>query len=109
MSKDERFARMQELHGVIARAERELKGMEPPKAFLMELQEMLDVMDAEKAAGDDYATKGRLLGNLLATGLGLLNETLQGEVLLHEGEVTIGTDVGDLRWNGDEWYFMERP
>jgi DNA-binding response OmpR family regulator len=109
MTEDERFARIQELQGTIFKARDELKKMEPPRSFLMELQEELDEMDAERAAGDDYDTKARNLGNLLAAGLNLLNEHVQGEVVVHAGEVSVGTDVGDLRWNGEEWYFMERP
>lgn len=109
-TEDERWARIKELQGVISKAEAELKALEPPKSFLMELQEVLEVLDVERAAGDDYDTKGRVLGNHLAVGLNMLNDRLQGGVAVHgPNEITVGTDVGDLRWDGDEWFFLERP
>lgn len=110
MEEAERLHRQRELRGVIAKAEAELKVMEPSKSFLMELQETLDAMDSERASGEDYDTVARSLGNMAAATLNMLNDRVQGEVAVHNsGEVTVGTDVGDLRYSDDEWYFLERP
>lgn len=108
MSEDERWARVRELHGVIEKAERELKGLEPSKSFLMKIQEDLDAFDAELAAGDDYVSKGHNLGNVVAAALNMMNERLQGAVSTHgSGSVTVSTDVGDLLYEEGEWYFLE--
>lgn len=108
MIEDRQWPRIKELQDTIAKAKRELKGLETPKSFHEDIQEELDAFEAERASGDNYEDKGYSLGNTIAAALNMMHERLQGQVIVHGSEeVTVFTDVGNLRYNGDEWFFLE--
>src|SRR6186713_184222 len=104
MYSDERFARMTELNGIIAKAEKELESFEPSKSYLAELEETLNEMEAD----DDLESKIDQLGELVARSLNLLMDKGEGEVVVKaQSQVELHTSEGHLTYdpNNDEWYY----
>lgn len=104
MYSDERFARRMELHGVITKAKEELKSFEPSKHYLVELEEMLDEMEAD----GDLESKIDRLGELVARSLNLLMDKGEGEVVIKaQSQIELHTNEGHLTFDpdNDDWYF----
>jgi hypothetical protein len=102
----ERDARVAELWSIVDKAEKELARLGSSRSLTKDVEAAM----AELDAGDDPVSQGKELGNMLAAGLNLL--AMQGEAVVtahSSDDVAIGTDFGDLRYDGDEWYFLERP
>jgi hypothetical protein len=106
VNRAERNARVAELWLIVDKAEKELARLGSSRSLTKDVEAAM----AELVAGDDPMSQGRELGNVLASGLNLLTTQGDAAVTAHSsGDVTIGTDFGDLRFDGDEWYFLERP
>ena len=98
--------RVTELWGVVERAERELARLGSSRS----LTRAVEAAMAELKTGEDAESQGEDLGVALAAGLNALTEQFKGQVVAHAEEgVTVSTDVGDLRYDGEEWYFLDRP
>lgn len=108
MTEEEKWARIQELQGVIGKAEAELRDlMEPKKGFLEQLQESLEAFDRERDGGLDYASKATEMCELLVAGLNMVNETMEGAVILRNDAFAVATSAGLIQYDTDdmEWRF----
>lgn len=110
MSEEERWARVKELEGAIRKAEEELKKLDPNKQFGKSLSALVEEVDSEIAAGEDYESKTADLCDQIVAGLNVLNEKAYGRVTIRPDSVSIGSDGGTIVYDTDreEWYLLER-